>query len=167
MALIVEDGTVVADAESYASVAYADSYHDKRGHAAWSEATTPAREQALRRATQYVDVHYRARFLGYREDDDQELEWPRLSVTDESGIILDQTIPVQLKHAVCELALRALDGDLLADEDRGGAVTRVKVGEIEQEYAESAPAGTTYRLVDELLGRLLRGGHRGVRIRRG
>ena len=166
MALVVEDGTGKSDANSYVSLTECNTYHIDRSNSDWT-GDDPTKEAALIRATQYLDSHYRSRFLGYRGSEAQALEWPRYDVEDDNGYWLDGEIPQELKYATCELALRALSGELLDDQDRGGAVRRVKVGPIETEYSESAPAGTIYRFVDEVLGRLLSGGSgRGVRIAR-
>lgn len=54
MALIVEDGTGLADAESYLSVADADTYHADRNNEAWQDYSTAEKEAALRKATQYI-----------------------------------------------------------------------------------------------------------------
>ena len=166
MALVVEDGTGLEDANTYVSLSECTNYHTDRSNSGWI-GEDAVKEAALIRATQYLDSHYRRRFLGYRGAEAQALEWPRYDVEDDNGYWLDGEIPRDLKYATCELALRALNGELLDDQDRGGAVRRVKVGEIETEYSESAPAGTIYRFVDEILGRLLSGGSGGgVRIAR-
>jgi hypothetical protein len=56
MALIVEDGTGRADAESYVSVADADTYHANRGELRRGRrsAPPPSKEQLLRQATEYM-----------------------------------------------------------------------------------------------------------------
>ena len=51
MSLVVEDGTGKADAESYISVADADTYHSNRGNTDWAALTTTEKEQLLRGAT--------------------------------------------------------------------------------------------------------------------
>ena len=67
MSLIVEDATGLSTAESYLSVANADTYHASyTGSTAWSGASTGTKERALRRATQYLDSVYGGRWLGER-----------------------------------------------------------------------------------------------------
>ena len=51
MSLIVEDGTGMETAESYASVAQADARLAALGMTNWATLTTTEKEQALRRAT--------------------------------------------------------------------------------------------------------------------
>ena len=77
-----------ASAESYASVLEADTYHSNRGNIAWTALATPAKEQALRKATDYLTQIYRERWKGYRVDNTQALDWPRLNVgINDGGII--------------------------------------------------------------------------------
>lgn len=61
MTLVVEDGSIVSGAESYASVAQADAYFAARGITIWSPLLDAEKEQALRRATDYMVQTYRQR----------------------------------------------------------------------------------------------------------
>lgn len=57
MNLILEDGTGLETANSYASVAEADAYHDSRLHSlARTAAQTPVKERALAMATTTLDA---------------------------------------------------------------------------------------------------------------
>lgn len=77
MALIVEDGTGLPDAESYVSVANCSTYCVKHG-LTFDTAVTADAESALRRATEFLDYTYRQRFPGSRTHRrNQALEWPR------------------------------------------------------------------------------------------
>lgn len=159
MTLIVEDGTGLSSAESYVSVATATTYHAALGNTAWATATLVEAdvEVALRRATQYIDSHYR--FRGEPLTSTQALAFPR-----DLGL----TWPIRrLTHATCELALRALSGTLHADQD-DRAVTREKIGPIEVDYGSPQFAGQTrYAVADDLLAPLTAGGARGtMRIER-
>jgi hypothetical protein len=79
MALIIEDGTGVLNADSYVSASRAQAFASSLG-LAWPENVTAA-EQALRRATRFIDASYRGRFLGVRvKGRAQALEWPRSGV---------------------------------------------------------------------------------------
>ncbi|GAF98404.1 unnamed protein product [marine sediment metagenome] len=77
MALIKEDGTIVAGANSYADEADADAYQADRGRAAWLEATTEVADAALVRATDYIEGRFGLKFIGARLGDVQTLSWPR------------------------------------------------------------------------------------------
>jgi len=76
LTLIKEDGTGRTDANSYATVAEADSYFEAHLYAAaWTAATAATKASALVMATRLVDSQYQ--FNGYRAHDTQALQWPR------------------------------------------------------------------------------------------
>lgn len=104
MSLVVEDGSIVAGAESYVSVADADTYWTARGNTDWTGLTTAQKEQHLRIATARLDKRYR--WLGtHTNETTQVLEWPRYLIEDHRGRWYDSDeIPQPLKDAVCELA---------------------------------------------------------------
>jgi hypothetical protein len=167
MALVVEDGTGLADANSYISVADADTYHSDRGHTDWTAAAAEEKEQALILATQYLDGRYRKRWKGYKSTTGQALSWPRLNVRDEDGYSLDGTIPARLTYATAEAALAQIKGTELSPElERGGQVRRERVGSLETEYSPGAPARTALTAVSDLLRGLIIGGSGAVRITR-
>lgn len=134
MGFIVEDGTGVTGATSYATVDFADDYFADRNITAWAGNGT-AKEAALILATDYLDNRFT--FIGDKVEFDQALEWPR------TGTPYDAAVPIDLQKACVEYALRALSSTLAPDpvtDDSGRATTmkRSKVGPIEKEtqYAE-------------------------------
>lgn len=166
MALIVEDGTGLAAAESYVATTAVDTYvaaNYESSHAAntqWTAASTTKKEIALRVSTkQYLDTQYR--FVGIRANDTQALEWPRAGAADRDGYAIeDDTIPQRVKDALCELALRYVQGDTLAPDISGTAAIEsksVKLGPIEvsTDYAGSVSPVKTYTNVDGILSPLL------------
>lgn len=106
MAFVVEDGTGVAGANSYASVAYADAYFLDRNVVAWAAATQQAKEGALIRATDYINS-LPVLWAGEQTYAHQELAFPR-----GKGVT---TLPDRLRRATALYALRALKGSLLPD----------------------------------------------------
>jgi hypothetical protein len=158
MALLVEDGTIVAGAESLASVADADLYHTNRGNTSWT-GVTATKEAALRRATDYMQQTYRQRWKGYRKDAVQALDWPRTFVYLEEFVhgavgtfpflVPDTIVPLEVKNACCELALRALSGELSPDIGRQ-AISKA-VGPIRVEYDKASQYYTVYRAVDAMI----------------
>lgn len=105
----VEDGTGLPSANSYLSVSEADDYHDGRGNTAWTDSsiTTAVKQNALVRATDYIEKRFGTRFRGWKESSTQALQWPRLDAEDNSGYLLSG-IPEKLKQATAEYALRSL-----------------------------------------------------------
>lgn len=164
MTLVVENGTGLANAESYVSVSAADTYHSNRGNTAWAALATPAKEAALRKATDYIGQAYGHRFKGYRSTKTQALDFPRTELPipgDPDGdFYATSAIPAALSNACFELALRASSASLLADTSQ--AIKREKVGQLETEYQDFTVPGVRYPAVDGLLLPLC--GGRGLRL---
>jgi hypothetical protein len=175
MTLIVEDGTGIDDAESYASLAQAADYHSKFNNTEWADSDDTTREAGLRRATQFLDTNYRARFVGFKADPTQTLEWPRVyNLYQYPGQSLtpvewNPPLPQCVVTACMELALRYVkSGDLQPDLDRGGAVASKTVGAISISYFAGAPGGKQFRQIDAILGKVIGGGgSSNIKLRRG
>jgi hypothetical protein len=160
MSLIVENGQGLINAESYISVADADSYHLNRGNASWAALTESVKEQLLRKGTDYIEQVYRLRFLGYRHTELQALSFPRDEVPRKDFTFLNQysfydndVVPVEVKQACASLALKTLNSDLSPDIAR--ITKREKIGSLEVEYDETKPAYVKYRSIDNLLAPFL------------
>lgn len=152
MALIVEDGTGKEDAESYLSVAAADTYFTGRGApAAWTALDTAKKEAALRYASQALDGMFEWR--GVMQTTSQALSWPRSGAYDFEGGRSYPTgaVPERVMQATCELALLHLTSPLNTSYDRGGAVRKEKVGPIETEYEAGAPVEAWVPQIDRVL----------------
>lgn len=171
MALVVEDGSGKADAESYISVADATTYHASRGNVAWaSVASDTVREQLLRKATDYMAV-YRDRWAGWRVSTMQALDWPRYEVPIKDASLLGQSlmayypsnaVPVAVARACAELALRAIDGDLAVDLDP--PVIEETIGPITTKYAEGAPQQKRFPAIDAMLLPFMTGGAGSLKV---
>lgn len=139
MAIVIEDGTGLPNAEAYISVADADAYFAARGNAAWAALTETAKEHALRLGADYMGAEYGRRWCGTRLTDTQALDWPRC----------EEGVPEAVKRANAELAVRASAGVLMADQ--GAQVKQETVGPISVTYADGARQGTRYAAVDAAL----------------
>ena len=138
--MVVEDGTGLSNADSFVSVAYADTYFSTRGVSAWASLTN--KEALLIKATDYIEAVYSESWKGITLNDTQSLSFPR--------IIDDATVyPDRLLKAVCELALKANDGDLLVDVEQ--RTTEEKVDVITVKYAEYSDQKTQYSMVYGLI----------------
>jgi hypothetical protein len=141
MAFVVEDGTVVADANSLCDVEFADEYFSDRAVVAWTGSDS-IKESALIRATDYIETRFGLRFKGSIADEEQTLSWPRLYVD------ADDIVPTAIKKATAEYALRALTAELAPDPDidssgRAIASKSEKVGPI----SETTTYATSFGLV--------------------
>lgn len=156
MTLIVEDGTGKTDAESFCTVAFADSYHSNRGSTAWAALTEPAKEAALRLATDYMEQVYRLAWAGFRSTEEQALSWPRDDVPRQDtyyNVYSSEIVPVEVQRACSILALTASASELAPDVDR--VAKREKVDVIEVEYFDAGRPWVRYRAVDNLLAPFL------------
>jgi len=142
MSLIVETGAGLPDADSYADVAEADAYINKwHDPTQWIEAGAMAQERSLRRATRFIDAH---RFLGWRLNNAQALDWPRDNVGYVDGQYINPgDIPAAIKRATIEAALREIVGDSLLPDHDGGTIKRLseEVGPIKTETEFERPRG--------------------------
>lgn len=163
MALVVETGEGLADAESYLSVSDCTAYDAAHNAvAAWASADTAARERALRLATQYLEVEFNQRWLGERLTETQRLAWPRTGVELDGQLVEDGTLPRALLDATAELAVRAVSGSLMPDISEPGSIAAesVKVGPIETSttYVGGKSQTPDMRIVRRLLRGLVTGG---------
>lgn len=146
MALVVEDGTGLSNADAYVSVAEADAYLAGLGFTGWDTLTEGEKEIAIRRATQYIDEVFT--FPGVKKLSTQRLSMPRIG----SGVEEVDTWPVRrVKDACCEAAYRARSGSLFADVS-ANEVESVKVGPIARTLRKSSTGGQQrYTVIDAIL----------------
>lgn len=157
---VVEDGSGVTGANSYASEAAATAYMDNTKSAATWTAVSD-KEMALREGTRYLDAAYGHRWRGRRGAIDNPLDWPRTGAADNDHYTfpLDE-IPTELIEATAEAALRAdsdtLTPDLTADTS---GIKRVRkkldVLEIETEYQPAAGQFKTFTVIERILRDLI------------
>jgi hypothetical protein len=149
MSLIVEDGTGVALAESYISVTDADTYHASRGNTLWSTMQVSEKEQALRRATDYMQQVYRMDWKGTRTTITQNLDWPRIGVSIQdlgygrfAYIVPYLSVPIEITHVNAEYALLAAAAPLLGVLSQ--QVLEKVVGPIHVKYDPNSPQQKRY-----------------------
>lgn len=148
--LVVEDGSGLANANSFGTLAEAAEYHRLLDNTLWAAATENDRVAALIAATQYVCQRYLyIGVLEVRSPTPQSLEFPRVSedgsaLYDARGIDISGSVPAVIKQVTFEYALRALSGELLPDptvpDAAGRFVTleRKKLGPLEKELRFAA-----------------------------
>jgi len=95
--IIVEDGSLVANANSYVTTAELSTYASARG-----VTITGTAADLLIQAMDYIESR---NFIGYRYTQDQALQWPRSYVYIDGFMVAITTIPQLLKDAQCEVAL--------------------------------------------------------------
>lgn len=163
-----------ASANSYATIAEADTYHEAHPHAAaWDDADDDQKGRALVTATRLLDELFV--WKGSVVDDVQALLWPRSGVYEWSGYaVAEDAIPARLRNATAEYArvlIEDEEGQRLKDNDlllQG--IKRVKAGPVEIEassfVATSQPIpDSVVRMIPEGYGKLR--GRGPVTIQRG
>jgi DnaT-like ssDNA binding protein len=163
MALVVEDGTGVASADSYVSTADADTYHGSRGNAAWALLDQTTKEINLRVATDFMLATFRGAWKGYRSTSTQRLDWPRADVQRDRddafaylALIPFNIVPDEVKQACAEYALVNSTTPLLTSLSRGKK--SVKIGPIEIEYDGNSAMQTAFIMASRRLAPLLKSG---------
>lgn len=160
MALIVQtsEGNA-AGANAYITVAEFNDYHNARGNARPGSPTNEQLEQAIIRATDYLDQRFR--FIGESlRGRQQSTAWPRRDAWDCSRDLVTG-IPEEVKEATAEYALRALLGVLNPDPERDSSGVAVQskseqVGPISRSMTFAAGAVFTmpkYPAADQKLRR--------------
>ena len=155
--IIVENGTVVAGANSYVSEAGLLDYAASRG-----VTLSGATDVLIIKAMDYIESRS---FIGDKHTEAQPLQWPRDEVYIDRYYIERETIPKELKNGVYTAAL-AIDAELDPLRIVERATQREKVDVIEVEYMDSAAAETIVRTISAALYKILRpGGHGGTSFR--
>lgn len=149
--MIIEDGTIVTDADSYVSIEFADSYFSARGETSWIELDEDSKAHALVKATDFVDNIFA--WNGKKASANQSLNFPRTELIDRDGYKVEG-IPSKLKQAVCLASLISSSGEeLFRTNESNGAVVSEKIGEIAFTYdvSKQVQDKTLYESINSLL----------------
>ncbi len=144
---VIEDGTCVANANSYVDLATAVQYQTDRNRTAWLSLTEDEQKASLIRATQYVDALYN--WKGRRKFESQCLSFPRVEIINSDGFEVNG-IPSALKKAVLEASFYGYKAELFTVRtDEAGALKRDKkkvdgAVEVEQEYFSASETFNDY-----------------------
>lgn len=181
MAIIVEDGTIVAGGNAYASLADVDTFHEDRANTVWTAADDEAKEAAMLRATAGIESKYRERWIGVKTNNSvtvipQFLAWPRRKLKSETPINPDtlavnikeaditklkdfdgieipvKSIPALVVEAYKEVCLIEVTQPFVSIQlDRNDMLKYQRVDVIEQEWLRNAPAIVQFPHIDALL----------------
>lgn len=126
--LIVENNTGFANADSLATLEFANQYHADRGNVAWAAIAEPRREQLMRLAFDYILHIIGPSLAGRKAFPSQRAPFPRL---DSNYNLI--AVPIDVMEAQAELALIANKTPLMPNE-QSRSKKMVKVGPITVEY---------------------------------
>jgi len=138
MALVIESGSGVPGAESFATADELVTYAANFGK------TIPAEpiqlEALLRRAALQMDA---MPWKGSAASRDQSLSWPRANVKRNGWVLPPDQIPPQIKAGQMALAAEIHADDLAPPELKKGAVTMDRVdGAVTRQYAEASASAS-------------------------
>lgn len=153
LVLIAETGAGVAGANTYATRAQANTYHEARLHAAaWEAATDATKEKALAMATRHLDAN--TEWLGERITLEQPLAWPRTGIEWQGFEAPEDWMPQQVVEATAELARLLIEADLQADQS-GDGIKKLGLGSgaLEIEFKD----GNKTRRIPLAIGEMLQG----------
>lgn len=157
MPVIIEDGSQVVGANSYASESDLELYADQIGVKLTQDSTELLLKSAL-----YVETLV---FKGYKLTKEQRMQWPRGGAEVDGWPVATTAIPSELIKLQNEVALLHNSGvDPMATPDR--LTKKEKVGDIEVEYM--GDKGSTMANIPLSVSRLsgkLTGGGSGVSFR--
>jgi hypothetical protein len=131
MALIVEDGTGLANAESYISVVNCDALLVQWGRSstAWLALTEAEKEGLLRNSTMFIDSEYAGRWSGCVLNNTQSLSWPRQNAEKRNGqSIPSDEVPDEVEKACAFIAVETITNGVYYDEDNGARIASESVG---------------------------------------
>jgi hypothetical protein len=139
----VEDGTGIAGANAYASIADSDTYFETRPRSdAWLSTDADVKAQLLIHATRVLDVS--VLWDGDPLSSTQALAFPRVIEDESVGI------PTVIKTALFELVWSLKDVDVTAQPATSG-ITSLKVGPIEIQSDAMRPSPIVPRFVADMV----------------
>ena len=147
--LTVEDGSVVAGADSFISLVDARALAAKYG---WTlPADDTAAEVSLRNGVQYVDLQ-EPRFNGSRVSAEQTLSWPRTGATNSFGYeIPSDSIPAQAQCAqVAAAAEYGAGTDVRVSSDGKNVQSQEVVGAVKRSFFNNGKSSATVQITRAL-----------------
>lgn len=166
MTLVVEDGSIVAGADSWLSLSDARALADKYGYVL--PADDVEAEAALRNGAMYVGLQENS-LCGRRVSAAQSLSFPRTGISLYGFPVANNVIPDQVKLAQVAAAVEYGKGtDVRASSD-GRITTMERVeGAVTVQYADNGMTGATVTItaaMDALKPLICGGGNNGFQFR--
>lgn len=149
MTFVVEDGSIVASANSYIDLAGIKAYASARGVTLGADAII---EQQSVKAIDYIEG-LRNRFQGNKVSQTQSLQFPRYGIWIDGFEVAKTSIPNELVKAQCQLICEQANSVTIMPTQSEPAIKKEVVGPIETEYAVATGTITTpvMTAVDALL----------------
>lgn len=143
--LVIEDGSIVAGANSYVTDEEFKAYTDLNNYDI--PATQPDREALLARAYLYINSTYESRLQGYRVNQEQTGAFPRVGMFAYGRYVNSSSIPNDVKIAQISAALSINDG---ADTNAFKSDADLASFEVVGVYKESYQNGSSTPTIPEM-----------------
>lgn len=144
MAVTLDATPGSASANSYATLAEANAYHESHLYGSvWTAAADALKTNALITATRLLDEN--VVWVGWPTSAGQALGWPRAGGLQRSGYAIQSgEIPVALKNATAEFARLLIDAGAMPNSggDIPVGLKRIKAGSVELEYDPALTGGS-------------------------
>jgi hypothetical protein len=164
MALVIEDGSNVANANSYDTAVNIRAYNAARGRTI-SAVDATVEQQALL-AMDYLKS-LEPQMQGYRTFGQlQELAWPRENVILYNEYLANDVVPQEFLDAEAELVWFITQGVSLFPTVTGQPLKRKKIGPLEKEYFSGSIVQPYLPSIDAMLALFLNGSGGGLRTLR-
>lgn len=142
MPIVVEDGTIRQDANTYVSVVDADAYFSNSHDTAWAALSVAEKERFLILGADFVNNSQMYQYSGAKQTGAQPMAWPRTGASYHPGgpDVPQGVVPVEIVRANMEAARLAMLGNLPVTPDLGAGsneVRKEKVDVVEIEYFHS------------------------------
>jgi hypothetical protein len=153
VALIVEGGTGLPEANAYIDVAYVDTYFLGERFAKWETLEQGEQERLIIGATVYIDIAFD--WYGNRKTPEQGLSWPRSGVSFD-GFPVDG-VPVRVKKAAAETVWLLIEGEELFSTESDTEIASEQVDIIKVSYRDPGKNEPQAASRFDVLNKLLRG----------
>ena len=141
--ITIEDGSNVANANSFVTIAEVRAYAAERGVSL--SATDDDVAVQIIKAKDYLES-FANRYQGEIANENQSLQWPRIDVyiSGSETAFPSNAIPKQLKAAQCATVLAINEGvDIMPNYSAADFVVEEQVGPIKTKYADPSKVGIT------------------------
>ena len=156
--LILENGKMPAQANSFSSVEFADDWNTARNSELWpldpDPETIAKKEAALIKATDYLNG---LNWNGRKAAPGRIMAWPRIQAHDQDGYNIDpETVPEAVMAACSYLAGLVYGGaELQPMLERGGRIQSKAIGKLKKTYFQDANNRDVFSGLYDLLAGLV------------
>lgn len=158
MSLVVEDGTGIANANTYISLADVSSYCLDFDFEDFFSKLEAEQNALILKSMRFIESFD---FVGTKNQTENNLQWPRDDAYERNGLLIDSsTIPANIKNAVCEgVILEATSSGILQPSLSRQGLKSEKYGDVKFEYFSSGRVNPSFLTISGLLVGLVKSSH--------